>query len=510
MAVEIDELREVLGDEADGKDDEELLKIVAQMQKQVEKSRAKGESDAALRTRIDGMQKAYEDRLAALEEQTADRVSAPRTIESPEQLADVTARKFKLDADGVVEFFKDTQIQLGGPRPHRKAFSELLATPPERASEEVKAFQEFCDDAFITAATMQATIGHAVPISGLKMWQSWSRGTSELRKAMDIATSGEGSEWVPTFLSPQIIRKVRVQPRFGGLFPLRDLSGKEDWPIEGSDPTAYMIGEAQEDESVKIHASTPGTAKIAPTLKKVGGRVLISAEAEEDMTPDVLADVKLRAGRALADARDDIIINGDTTSTHMDSDVTSADDVRKGWNGIRDAAAAASTTKDLSTFTGDTCAGLLGKLLQYAQDPAGECIWTANVALLPSLLVLRDSQNNPLYLTMDKVGPQAANVTGQVAQLFGAPLVWCAKARISLNASGVYDGSTTDYTNLYVANRNGFTWGRKGPVTVRGMFDIERDRHVLVFRERIALAQTPTASSSEPTCAVGYKITTPT
>ena len=507
VALEIGDLRKQLGDDAEGKTDDEVVELFTKMAVDVRKAQADGKSEAALAQKYREWEERIDAKMAAVEAKEDAAIVAPRTIEDGRELGEVFGRKFKVDPDEVEAHFGDTRIKVGYGASQTTAMSELHQTPETHASDEVKAFQDFCDDAVITAEILSARAGRPVSVGELKMWEPWSQGTSQLRKAMDTATASEGAEWLPTILSPRVFELARIAPGLANEVEWVPLSGSDDWPLDGADPTAYAIGEATADDAVKFRASTMGTAKIDWTLKKIGARVLVSAEAEEDLSPPVLAAIRGQGVRAMADAHDDILLNGDTTATHMDTgDVTASYDVRKMFNGVRDASLTASTQADLSTFTSVTLAGRLSALLHYAEDPT-QCVWTANIELLASLLNLKDDQNNRVVIGMDVLGGDSTFVKGTVGQIFGGKLVWCKKARADQNASGVYDGSTTTYTNIHVFNKGAFKFGRKGNLTVNSKFDIERDQHILVFRERLSLAQTPTASATEPTAATGYKIT---
>jgi hypothetical protein len=70
-------------------------------------------------------------------------------------------------------------------------------------------------------------------------------------------------------------------------------------------------------------------------------------------------------------------------------------------------------------------------------------------------------------LTVDKMGPNATILNGQIGSVFGVPVIVSEHVREDLNASGVYDGITTTKTFMLCVNRNEWAMGQRMALDVR-------------------------------------------
>ena len=64
-------------------------------------------------------------------------------------------------------------------------------------------------------------------------------------------------------------------------------------------------------------------------------------------------------------------------------------------------------------------------------------------------------------VTVDKFGPQATILNGQLGSLYGVPIIVSEHIRTDLNASGVYDAITTTKTCACAVNRNEWVMGQR-------------------------------------------------
>src|SRR5262249_43916307 len=139
---------------------------------------------------------------------------------------------------------------------------------------------------------------------------------------------------------------------------------------------------------------------------------------------------------------DDCVVNGDTAGTHQDADVVASTDVRRSWNGLRKLApAAAKTDGGGGALTASMLrtnrkklgrAGAIGSQLVHIVSNAGAGQVTGDAA------AITDSAQFTL--------------PGQVAVLDGIPIIASDFVRQDLNATGVYDGTTTTRTVAITAN----------------------------------------------------------
>jgi len=334
----------------------------------------------------------------------------------------------------------------------------------------------------------------------LKMWGEFAREASELRKAMDTATSEEGLEWIPTGFSAELVRKVKLALKVAALHRRIAMpTNPFKLPIDGADATAYLFAESTSDTATKITASTPGTKNVTFDAVKLACRVLISTELEEDSVVAILPLLRDKIVQALAEAQESATINGDTSGTHMDSDVTSATDVRKAWKGYRKLALAAAQV-DLATFDITNLRAIRSAMGKYGVNP-NHLAWIAGISVFNKMLGLEQ------VVTVDKYGSNATILTGELAKLDGIPVVVSEFIREDVNASGVYDGVTTSKTVLPLVYRPAFLYGDRRSITLRVSQELymESDQDVAVATQRLDFQPVQDAVA-EPVVGLGYNI----
>jgi HK97 family phage major capsid protein len=230
---------------------------------------------------------------------------------------------------------------------------------------------------------------------------------------------------------------------------------------------------------------------------------VFSEELSEDSIIPVMPLVRRNIVIAIATAIEQAIINGDTTGSHQDSDVTVATDARKAWMGYRKCAQS-SAKVSLSTFTGDTLMSVRKAMGKYGVNP-GDLALVVGISGYMQLLNLRDAQNNQLVTTLEKYGSGATILTGELARIYGIPIIVSEHMRETLNATGVYDGSTTTKTILLIVYKPGFLIGNRRMLTIKSAEDITTDQTVLVATQRLAFAPIYSAAT-DYTVGLGYNI----
>lgn len=359
----------------------------------------------------------------------------------------------------------------------------------------IKKAQEMMDDCYLLSAILKRDI------RSLNLWEETKDfiAKSELGKAMDTATPGGGTEWVPTELSRILVELIERNFYFAqeGLFTSIDMkrSPMEFYRTTGRS-SAYKGA-----ENTDITESKPTTAKSTLTAEEVCVYIGYSYTLDEESIIPLLPLLKEDAVAAIIGGTEDAIINGDISGTHMDSDVTAATDCRKLWKGLRKTTLSACKL-DMSTFNYQTVLRLMQKLGKYAQP--SQCFWGVGVLLAVKLLNLKDEQNNKIVQTMAELGPNATVLTGQIAVLAGSPVISSEKMREDMNASGVYDATTTDKAVMTYTRKDAFAIGRRKSVTVESDKDIVARKNKLVVTKRLIFEDR--VVDTETTTALGYNI----
>lgn len=326
-------------------------------------------------------------------------------------------------------------------------------------------------------------------------WQSVCR-------AMDVDTSGEGGNWVPTGIGADLHQKVRAAGKVSALFTRIDLpTNPWKWPIEGADATAYRVGEPTGDTESKMTASTPGTNAATFDAEIFGARALFSRSLEADSALAILPYARSKIVQAFVDAEEKAILDGDTDGTHQDSDIgASTTAAVTAWDGLRKKGIA-NQQQAITTTTAANLALLRKSMGKFGVNPND----IAFIVGVSSYLALLTDSN---LLTVDKLGPNATILNGQVGTLYGAPVIVSEWVRENLNASGVYDGITTTKTYALAVNRGEWAMGQRMALDVEVDDSIYRETYqrVLVgFMREDFQSITDTAANKDT--SLGYNIT---
>jgi hypothetical protein len=279
---------------------------------------------------------------------------------------------------------------------------------------------------------------------------------NHLLRALDVDTSGEGGTWVPTGIGAALHEQVRASGRVAPLFERISLP-TNPWkmPIEGTDATAYRVAEPTSDTATKVTASTPGTVAATFDAEIFGARTLWSRSVDPDSAVAMVPFVLRKLTQAFVDAEERAILDGDSDGTHQDADVQAlgATDARTAWDGLRKKALAETTVTATSTSVANLAA-LRAGMGKYGINPS-------DLAFIVGVSAAHDLLADANLLTVDKFGPNATILNGQIGAIFGVPVVVSEHVRENLNASGVEDGITQTKTYNLCVNRREFAIGQR-------------------------------------------------
>jgi len=314
-------------------------------------------------------------------------------------------------------------------------------------------------------------------------------------KAFGTEVAGEGAEWIMTAISSNYMEEYRLLIQVPGLFRELPMPTKDfEMPFQDGKTVARGINEDTEATPV-----TFGTGVIQLRSKKLVEYYRLPTELTEDSMVNFISVGRQEVLESQLRARERIIVDGDITATHMDSDVTGADDARKQHAGLRKVALDNSANGAVVDFqNGFITYPRLIDLLKASGD----------FGVLPSQSgFVVSAQGNAQMLeleqvvTIDKFGPQAVVRSGGLPSVLGRPIAVSEWMREDLNDLGVHDGVTTDRTVIHLVNFQRFMAGRRRPIQIRAARDPrpEHDRFQIISYSRWAFAgkaQGPTETSS--------------
>lgn len=322
-------------------------------------------------------------------------------------------------------------------------------------------------------------------------------------KALTSTGAGLGDEFVPTDLSGEIQRRLYLASDLYAALSANEIdmpSQPYEFPLSTTRPTFYL----ETTEGTATTASDPGSGKITLDAKKFMAKVLFSYELDEDSIIPILPWIEQQLAESAAAAFESVILNGDDTATHMDSDTHAiAKAAEKAYKGLRKYALANAETKSDWATGGINAANIrAGKKLMkhYGKD-------TRNLFLVVGSLGENDALGIAELMTMDKAGPRASILTGSVGSIYNIPILTSAANRENLNASGVYDGTTTTKGSAILFNRTRFLLGRRREFVIEVDRDIDTQQTKVVASFRRAFKPVETPSATVPSVVIGYNYT---
>ena len=110
--------------------------------------------------------------------------------------------------------------------------------------------------------------------------------------------------------------------------------------------------------------------------------------------------------------------------------------------------------------------------------------------------------------TVDKLGPRASLLTGQLGVLYGHPVIVSEQMRLADTDGKVTDaGNVTDTGRILVVNRGQWRIGFRRELSIETERDIQKRQNVMVVSMRIALSERSGSRSSATHTALQYNVT---
>ncbi len=308
--------------------------------------------------------------------------------------------------------------------------------------------------------------------------------------------TGYGDEWVPELWSAELWRQARQENVVLPLLRAVEMpSNPYEMPIEGADPTVYYVGETSDEAHLSLGSGNPipdskvGSGKVTLAAKKLALRVGFSAELAEDSIVPVLSMYREQAMHALTAAIDSVILNGDTTNTatgNINSDDADPADnaVFLAFDGLRHLPLV-TTTANAVDASGDPSLTLLRQARftmahKYSINP-NSLAWLVDGGTYAKLLGLTE------FLTMDKAGPLATAMTGQIGFVDGIPVLVSAEMPLTM-ADGKVDSTGNSKGQAVCVYRPGWIVGYRRRIAASVDYLPYYDAYQMTATVRLALA----------------------
>jgi len=312
----------------------------------------------------------------------------------------------------------------------------------------------------------------------------------ESRKAFNNS-SATGAEWIPESFVPDLYEAQVLRGPVADQFTSVQV-GSDTFkrPRVSNQIRLYVVSQITTDDPTKYTASTPATGEQTYTVPMGGILVLVDVAASEDSAVAAIPVLQRLMNDTRNDAYADAILNGDTTATHEDTIATwntrsrwgssglgGSADHRRIFKGLRRQAVDRSTTLDMGSI--QTSAGILQLFaLMGERGVNNRVMFVSPEVLIQKLLGLTE------VITIDKMGSMATILSGQIASIFGTPIIPTRWVTADLAATGLYTGSGAK-SGVIVADRSAYyRYVRRGVVIeVQKVIRSQHIELVLTVRE---------------------------
>jgi HK97 family phage major capsid protein len=262
----------------------------------------------------------------------------------------------------------------------------------------------------------------------------------------------------------------------------------------GTEEAQFLAELAEPDAQTYTDADRTWTAKrFAQPLE-------ISKEAELGAVVAIVDIMVRRIRDAISRAAEQVLINGDASATHQDSDTHAGSSTlaAKAFNGLRKLTNSGAKT-DLSTLNATNMIALRKKMGVYGQN-LSRLAYIVSMTTYINLLLMEK------VLTVDKYGQMATLATGELGKLAGIPIIVSEYIREDLNATGVYDGVTTNKSIVLLVNRSAFWRSKYGDIAINTDQYVTKNSRYWQIERRMGFNKIyPTADNC---IAMGYNVGT--
>lgn len=442
----------------------------------------------------------------------ADLESGTEDKQVPMRTADLDA--LKSEVASVAQFVRERSEPLAEEQARlRKSLDEVIANQREsqraaisaKSSEATRrvdagAYAGFDALDLTLARSLQRAAAHSHGDDATREWGI------RVKAAMDSVSAGRGDELVPTGFSQKLWRDVRLETRVASLFKEVEMpTNPFDIPLQLGDVAWYPGTE----NSATTHTAA-ATSKQTLTAYELLAEVPWSLTLEEDAVIAMLPELRKTLVDSASNVLDDVLLNADATAANnINSDtgsvgLTTANESqwRIGFDGLLHLPLVDNTgqgTNFNAAISSAMFIGLLSKLGKYAvtNDAAFICDTSSYIQALGLDQVA----------TVDKLGPKATVLNGQLGAIFGVPIIVSSQMRLADTDGKITHGGTNDKGRVLAVNTSQWRIGYRRRLMIETQRDIQKRQHTMVVSMRFAFAERTGDRSSAKHTALHYNIT---
>lgn len=332
--------------------------------------------------------------------------------------------------------------------------------------------------------------------------------SSELQKALDTATEGEGADYIATALAGEIWETIRLDAKIAPMFTFLEMpTNPYKIPVDAALPEMFFVKEATTYNASDFPESAPGTGYKTLTAEKFAIHCMYSGEMDEDSIIPVLPFLRTQLLASALHGIDNVLLNGDIVATatgniNLDDQEPESTKNYLSMDGLRKLALVTNTANSsadgtsIATLTAKGFNLLRGLMKNWGATPT-DLAFIMDIATYLKAVALTE------VITVDQYGPGATILTGELGKIFGIPLVVSEEMSLT-EADGKVCKTGTSNTKgqICLVNRRGWLGGWRRRLKIETERIIATDQYRIVGTLRFALVNFDIEVS-----AVGYNIT---
>ena len=322
-------------------------------------------------------------------------------------------------------------------------------------------------------------------------------------KALTATGAGTGDEYVPTGMASTMWEDALLGSRVASQFATVAMpTDPWVWPLSWG-PITFRKG----TQNTATTVTDPASASSTFTATELVAEVDFSYSLDEDSIIAVMPSLRTDFAVASADYIDKFVMNADSTNTatgNINLDDADPDDdsyyLSLGQDGLRHQILVDNTGQaaDVSTTLTDALLRTgIGKLSTYGVDPNRLVMFTNPKTYLLSMLGLTN------VVTVDKFGPGATVLTGQLANYGGIAVIPTNSISLAEDDGKVSTvGANNDEGTIVIAHKDMWKVGYRRQFTLEVFRDVQKRMVVMVGSFRIAVGTRGTRSTNTHTAGV--------
>lgn len=319
-------------------------------------------------------------------------------------------------------------------------------------------------------------------------------------RAMDTAESGYGSELVGVQYVSELWNAARVSSMIFSRLATFELTGPSAYmPVAAAPPEMLYVSESISPDQANYPTSKTGSNRVLVTAKKFLIHQVWSGEMEEDAIIPYIPFLREQAAFSVGYYSDSAVLNGDTVSTatgNINSDDGAPTETKHylAFNGVRKVGLVDNTDNAINMAgvpTYDKLTDMRTLMLDrtyyidwgHPMDP-DDLLYVAGPETADAIAKIDE------VITVDKYGPQAVVLMGEVARIGRNPLLRSIAMPLTEDDGKV---SVTAASNtkgqLVTFNRRGVVvgWRRRLKVEVERV--ARTDQSVIVYSLRMGMGR---------------------